>query len=1073
MAFPANLTFIYFFISLIVYMKSGLPTRILFLLPFLFWLILPLSSQIKVTGLVKSADDGEPLPAIIKIRGMNPPVTSQADIDGNFTIIANSPMDELEIIMSNYVTRYMPIGNNTFFIISMNPVSTMLNDVIIIAYDTKQNSKKTEGADNISIGKLKEVPGGGIDKMLDGNSALYITSNGAPGRAASLRLRGISSINSNSEPLIVLDGLPLDDQVEIGGISTIFSINPDDIENITILKDASATAMYGARGANGVIMIQTKRGKRGISKPVVTFSSYAGFSVNPKKMSVMNSDQYSRYMDSLYTHNNLPVPGAFSNIFRERNGNTNTDWQDAITQKGAMRNYTLNIMSGGQKSNYNLSGNYYNEKGTLITTGTEKYSFRINSDFTVSKRIRMGESMSLNRINSQLPSISNPWSLSCIAPPVMPIYNPQNIGGYAGPTDSTTANYNNSNPVAELRLKNLESQLSRLIGDAYIEVELLKGLTYKIDAGYDYSYNHVQSWNPEYSLGNKGNVSNFTASLTEMHNINSMYKFDNLITYKFSFGSNTVEKYRDSISQSTETVSAEKNHNFILLAGHSAQNFRTEYYSSTGKGFNFPNLNVLDMADSAGKPGGGVLEHSIESYLSRVMYDFKGKYLFTASLRCDGSSKFSPEHRWGYFPAFSLGWKINEDFLKKYKESTINMIKLRVGWGQTGNQNFPPFMNKEYLDPITHSRYAFGTSQTVYRGYQLYSSTGNPNLVWEASTMTNIGADFSLFRHKLEFNVDYYIKNQRRMLVKQMLPLIYGRDSIANPWVNLGQVQNRGVEINVCFRDDIKNIGRSVLEYSFGANITTIKNEVLSLPAGNIYNSVGDFTSITTTGHTIGSFYGFVADGLFQNEEEIKKSPYQYPNTKPGDIKFKDLNGDGKIDYQDRTIIGKAIPDFIYGISFYCRYRDFDFNILFQGVKNVQIYNTLRANLYLSHNQKSENRMTDVLNYWSAENPNSSVPGLSYNDNNNNARFSTFFLEDGSYLRLRNLQLGYNFKEIKLKKYNISKLRLYISGSNLLTFTNYKGYDPEIITFNPLVANLDYGTYPIPKIYIMGFQIEF
>ena len=1041
--------------------------------------------QIKVSGTVKDSKTGEALPAFIKIKGTNPPIVEQADGQGNFTIMVNSPQDILEVSMYQYTPRSIQVNNSTYMVIAMDYFSTVLDDVVILVYTTTQVKNNIVGQETLDPKKIKTLGTGSLDKLMQGAGSVLVTSNGNPGKGSSMKIRGLSSINANSEPLIVLDGLPLDNQFDIGGISPMFSINPDDIEYITVLKDAAATAMFGSRGANGVIMITTKRGKSGANrKPQVSYSSYVGVNVRPKKYDMMNADQYCSYMDKLYANfKSKPLPTAFTPDFRSTHGNVNTDWQDAIYQPGPVQNHSINIGAGGVNSNYNLSANYYNEKGILKTTGSERFNIRLNSDFVLSKKLKVGESMMLSRINSDLAGSKNgnPWYLSLVNPPVMPIYEPANLGGYAGPTDSLTGDNDNTNPVAELMLNKITSQMSRFLIDAYTELEIVKGLKYKVDAGYDFTYNHYRSWQPEYVLGNKGNRSNYLASLTEDQRVYSMWKLDNLLTYQISFGGDTMKKDTAKHSESVQEMidkAQGKNHNFYFLIGQSAQEFRSEYYSSTGLGFQFPDLNVLDMSESSKKPTGSEMEYAISSYMGRVMYDYKAKYLFTASLRRDGSSKFGPNNRIGYFPAFSAGWKLNEDLCPTLKDSTINMIKVRAGWGQTGNQNFPAYRDREFMDPLTHSRYVFGIPQTVYRGYQLYSSTGNPNLKWEASTMTNMGADFSFFRHKLEFSADYYIKNQKNMLVQQMLPLVVGRLDVASPWVNLGEVQNKGFEFNATHRNSIKinNSDKKIFEYSVSANFTTIKNRVVKLPGGTIYQeyNTSGATTVTAEGHTIGSFYGYVAEGIFQSDEEVKKSPTQMLGlTKAGDIKFKDLNGDGKIDASDRTIIGKAVPDYIYGISFYCSYKGFDLNVMLQGIKNVQIYNGVRSTLLLTSNTRSENRLAETMNYWTPENPSTTVPGMSYKDNNDNDRFSTFFLEDGSYLRIKNIQVGYTFPAIKSKLIDISRLRLYLSGTNVWTFTKYKGIDPDIVSINPLMSNFDYGNYPVPRIFLAGVQVDF
>ena len=458
------------------------------------------------------------------------------------------------------------------------------------------------------------------------------------------------------------------------------------------------------------------------------------------------------------------------------------------------------------------------------------------------------------------------------------------------------------------------------------------------------------------------------------------------------------------------------------------------------------------------------------SYLGRILYDYKGKYLFTANFRRDGSSKFGNENRMGNFPSFAAAWKINEDFLQDYKDK-ISMWKLRAGWGKTGNCNFGTFRYMEVYDELDHVRYPFGTSQVNQYGLQSYTRIANPYLKWEEAIMTNIATDLSLFNNKIQFTAEYYIKDQKNMLVEQPVPAISGKLAQAKPWVNLGRVRNSGFEFNVLYR---KNEGE--FHYGISANLTTIKNKIVDLPAPIIIsdNTYGAYNGI---GNSIGSFYGYVYEGIFQSQADIDNHAKQ-AGAAPGDLKFKDVNGDGVVTVDDRIIIGKIIPDYIYGFNLDCNYKIFDFSIFFQGVKNVSVYNQTYNNLLYMRQSNEDNKSADVLNAWTPENPNTNIARLDPKSSNNNWRFSTYFLEDASFLRVKSVQLGITLPESILKKLNISRARFYVSGTNLFTFTKYTGYDPEVGSKDPS-GNLgqkpgyDNGYYPTPKMYTCGIQVEF
>jgi TonB-linked SusC/RagA family outer membrane protein len=536
----------------------------------------------------------------------------------------------------------------------------------------------------------------------------------------------------------------------------------------------------------------------------------------------------------------------------------------------------------------------------------------------------------------------------------------------------------------------------------YLEAEIIKGLKYKVDLGYDYSNGINEDWTPVFKLGKYitqmvggqptqifssiGARSNTGATLTQQYNDNREWIFNNTLTYSKSFGS----------------------HNLTLMAGASEESVLKTNFNVGGSSFSFPTFPYMSEA-TVYTGGGGATPYTFQSEFGRVLYDYKSRYLITASLRRDGSSRFGSENLYGTFPSFSLGWKINEDFLKDVKQ--IDMIKLRFGWGQTGNDNLGDFQFASYIDaPSGTSRYSFGSPQTPVYGAAEYSHLGNPALKWEASEMTNAGIDVNLFKNQIFFTGEYYVKNQNNMLVQEQIPYAAGLDYQYSPWVNLGQVMNEGFDFNLSYRKAAEKEGG--FSYSISGMLTTMKNKVIALASGNV-PIVTNETNITQVGNTIGSMYGYVCEGIFQKSDfdaqgNIIDHAYQ-AGAKPGDFKFKDLNGDGIIDASDRTIIGKPLPDFNYGLTLNGGYANFDVSIFIQGVQGVQIYDALRAQLSMASSvatDNDQNKLTDILNYWTPNNTNTMIPRLDKSEANNNARISSRWIENGSYARLQSVQIG-------------------------------------------------------------------
>jgi TonB-dependent starch-binding outer membrane protein SusC len=1016
-----------------------------------------IKTGIIIKGKVLSENGGTPMIGVnVFLKGTT--LGTITDLSGNYSIETSEGNGTLLFSFIGYVTQEIEINSRTEINISLMEDQKELDEVVVIGYGTQKKSDLTGSVAVVSGKDLKKDNSSSLDKALQGKApGVFVTqTSGRPGSSVSIKIRGIGSITKSTAPLYVIDGMPLGGTNEVDvmdqtPINELNGINPEDIESIQILKDASSTAIYGARGANGVILITTKRGSDN-GKVNLTFSEYTKISDFPKnrRYDVMNADEYVGILNTVYDkYNPSKKPAVIgSDSLRKAYGNTNTNWQDELLRTSIGQNYHLGISGGGKSSNFNVSGNYYTEDGIMINTNFNRLNLRTNSDFKLlNDRLKISESVLIGRTNDHGGgSGSSSWVLSTVASPLMPVYEIKNLGGYAGPTDTINGANESSNPVAEQMLSNKDANNTRVLADFKADLQLLKHLTYELNIGTEYSLTRETYWFPQNQLGNIGNRSNPISTLSEGSRSFKRLVIENLLTYQ-----NQI-----------------KDHNFVLLAGHTTQNDLSNVFMATGTGFRDTEHNVLSQAENIGDKVGNITEHKIESYLGRFIYDYKSKYLLTASIRRDGSSRFGNlGQRFGNFPSASVGWKLNEDLFPSVKE--INMLKLRLGWGQTGNMNIGDYAYNTYLMRADASRYLFGKNETVYLGATDLESTGNPHIQWERASITNIGIDLQSFGNRLQFTTEYYVKNQDKMLVEIVLPILFGKnwdpDQPTNPWVNLGKVENRGFEFNLSFRDNAGPVN-----YYFGTNLTTIHNKVIALPENTpIYT---DYT-ITMEQHAIGSFYGYVADGIFQNDDEIAAHAKQ--NAVPGDLRFKDLNFDGKITDADRTIIGKPVPDFIYGISMGFDFYNIDFGVLFNGVQNVDVYNDLRATIGTAtdRNAKDFNKLREIMDYWTPENHSTTMTRLNVSDPNENSRISSWFVEDGSFLRLQSVQIGYSLPLSLSNTIKISKLRVYVSGTNLYVFTKYKGYDPEVGSENVLRTGIDQGYYPIPRSVMFGVQLDF
>ncbi len=1038
-------------------MKSAIKK---FFIASILLLIVPLYpnlyGQSPVTGKVTDASSGEPIiGATVLVQGTsNGTIT---DLDGMYTIQNVASDAILQYSYVGYLDQEVAVDGQSTINVAMEVDRTELDEVVVIGYGTQKKSDLTGSVTVVDAEEMQKSTYTTLDKALQGRAAgVHISSvSGKPGEVASIKIRGIGSISRSSEPLIIVDNMPVSNDY-------MNALNPNDIESLQVLKDASATAIYGARGANGVIMITTKKGAAGKTK--VNFSAHAGISQLPNKFNVMNADQYADFYQGVYADYENTDPQnyyykVYSDSARAANDNlgTDTDWQDAVSRLGKEQNYNLSVSGGTENSNFYAAGNFGMTEGILIDTDMKRFGLTANSNFKVAERITIGETFSFSKV--QLNDVTNysngnPYYVSTVTSPLMPIYDENALGGYGGPTDTLTGINERTNPVAEQMLNEVTREDYDILTSVYMDAELLPGLVYTVRLGGNFRIGRDKMYNPEYTLGNMRLRDRDFSKLQETNSITEDLQMNHQLAFNKSFGE----------------------HNLNLVAVWERFKGDRRYMSATGTDLAHPDLRVLDQTTANFTVNGNPQEHHLESYLARVQYDYAGKYLVTASYRVDGSSRFGPEGgRFGHFPSFSIGWKMNEDLFQDVDE--INMLKLRFGWGITGNENLDDYQYFSLIDPKVNSRYIFGENQDLYLAGAPTSYQSNPLIKWEEARMTNFGIDLNALQNRLQVSAEYYIKNQKDLLVQKPISRAFGKyteyggDPDIGAWANLSRMRNQGFEFSGTWRNSAGDFN-----YAITANFSTFNNTVVDLVREEILTSY----TITTEGHSIGSFYGYVAERILQEDDFDEDGNYlharQENGTSPGDIKFKDLNNDGLINADDRAIIGKPLPDMIYGLNLTASYRGFDLVVFLQGMQNMQVYNTMMSHISMASGDdtgKDENKLVDVLDYWTPENQSTTMTRPSVLDENLNSRISSWFVYEASFLRVKTLQLGYTLPTTVNNRLNIDRMRFFLSTNNLYTLTKYPGHDPEIGNTNPLNTGIDRGFYPVPRSVSIGVNLTF
>ncbi|HEX6981509.1 MAG TPA: TonB-dependent receptor [Balneolaceae bacterium] len=1004
--------------------------ELLFLFAAIFILTPTLKAQeIIVTGRVTAASTGKTLPGV-NITLKNAVGGTATGLNGEFKIKVPDENTVLVFSFIGFKTKEIKVGNQRYLEVQLLDNIDSLSELVVVGYGTKRRSEVTSAISSISAEDIGKQTTTNISQAMQGRIAgVNITQNsGAPGSGISVNVRGMGTIG-NSSPLYVIDGIP-------GG--NINSINPQNVKSIEILKDASAAAIYGANGANGVVLITTKGGR--IGEAQINFGITYGVQQLSNKMDMLNAEQYARMQNEARAASGLETYWDDPSSLGE-----GTDWQDALARNAAVQKYNMSVSGGTESLQYFVSGGYYDQEGVLIGSGFDRASIRINADYQISDIVKIGNRLSLARTNQasipeDYPFASDNRIVGALQmSPTVPVYR---NGSFAGPRGDFEGNSQGPNPVGLATINTVSNEVSNVLNRSYIEINPIQNLMIKSELGIDYTDGDYKEFNPTYDWGITSN------SIAQLYRGRSK---------SFGWTSQTTITYQNTYKQA---------HDFNLLAGFSVSESRYESIDASAQGFINENVTVLSAASQINSLSEYIEEQAMVGYFGRLNYSYKNKYLVTANIRMDGSSKFGSENRYGIFPSFSVGWRISEEeFLSDL--DFLTDLKLRASWGQAGNSQIG---NYNYATRLNLSQYyVFGNEQDIVPGVAPIS-VPNIDVRWETTTQTNIGLDLAMFEDRINFTADYYIKNTTDMLIPVPIP---GSSGIAEaPYQNAGKVLNKGLELSLSYQNTIGDF-----YYNVGGNFATVKNKVLDLgsglpiPSPILYRESVRLTR-TEEGRSIGEFYGYKTNGLFQNQEDINNHASQ-PGAEPGDIRFVDINNDGMISDADRTYLGSPIPDFQFGFNASASYKNFDISLLISGVYGNKLMNTMGYRLL--NGSFIGNKMAAVLNRWTGPGTSNEMPRLTWNDPNNNARISDRYVEDGSYMRLKTIQIGYNLSSDLLEKVGARSVRIYASGRNLFTLTNYSGLDPELgkVNNNNLNNGIDMGNYPVPRSFFLGLNIGF
>jgi TonB-linked SusC/RagA family outer membrane protein len=962
-----------------------------------------------VTGIVKDSS-GTPLPGV-QVIVKDSKIAVRTAADGKFSIAVP---DNQHVLVFRYIglaTAELPATGTDMGNIILKPQSVGLQDVVVVGYGVQRKSDLTGAVSSIKAADITKIGGSNAAEALQGKAPGVLVLNvGAPGNAPIVRVRGIGT-NGDPNPLYIVDGMFVND---------IQYLNSHDIASMEILKDASATAIYGSRGANGVILVTTKKGRPG--KAVVNVSGSEGFQFLTRRYDVANGSEYARLQNMITGTNVYPHPDSLGE---------GTNWFDKSTQQGWVRDYQLSISGGSENTSYNISGGYFKQDGVMKFTDYDRFTLRANNEYRLNKRLKIGHNLSMS--NSNTTGIASSSGLRVFnalvrISPLISVYDAN--GNFNAGQDPDIIN-----PYAALYYgKDANNKSLRFVGNGWLNYEVIPGLVFRSSYGVDYSYDRYHYFEPAYTISSPNQI-HASNSLTENHVNNKVWLWENTLTYDKQIG---------------------RDHHLNLLGGITAQEGTYDKLEGVGTGlaFDSPDYQYLGAV-----PAGNLsvtstaYSESMLSYLFRANYSFKDRYLFTGTFRADGSSKFGPDNRYGYFPSLALGWRVSEEnFMQRI--SWIDNLKLRASWGQVGNNKINNYIAYSTVtqDPVYNALFngQYAVNGTV-------TNASNPAIKWERTVQTDAGIEFGTLNKRLNVEFDYFNRDTKDLLL--IIPIPGGSAGITPTYSNVGSIRNRGIEFLVNWNDHVGDFN-----YGIRFSGSTYKNTVLDF-GGQIISSTQFLSSSVhrgEKGQPIGYFYGYKTIGIFQSQAQISEyngknsqgKEYQ-ANAKPGDLIYADTDGNGYITGNDQTNIGSPHPKFIGGLTLTASYKSFDFAIDLMGSFGAKIYNTARNQITTT----TTNLHKDWLRAWTPTNTNTDMPRLAANSNNSWG--SSFNVQDGTYGKIRNVELGYNMQKSLLNKVKISNLRIYVNLTNPLYITRYKGFSPEIANANVLEMGTDFSTYPV------------
>lgn len=998
--------------------KYKMPISRLRMMVCLIGMLLPMcmfAQQITVQGVVKDQTGETVIGASVMEKGTtNGTITG---IDGDFSLNM-SPNGTLVVSFVGYKTQEVQVKGQKQLQVVLSEDAEMLDEVVVIGYGTMKKSDLTGAVSSIGNKDIKDSPVSNLGQAIQGKiSGVQIVDAGKPGDNVSIKIRGLGSIN-NCDPLVVIDGVPTD-----LGLS---SLNMADVERLDVLKDASATAIYGSRGANGVVMITTKRGTEGKGKLAV--SANYSFQNATNVPSLLNAAQYAELSNDMMVNSGRNPNPEWANPSELGAG---TDWMDELLRTGVMQNYTVSYSGGNEKSHYYVSGGFLDQSGIVKSVNYRRFTFQSNSDAQVLKWLKFSNNITFSADTKKSGSYNIGDALKAL--PIYPVKNED--GSWSGPDGNSEWYGSTRNPIGPTELNKSQTDGYNFLANLTAELTFTKWLKFKSTFGYDAKFWFIDNFTPKY---------NWKPTPTEE---TSRYKSDNKsFTYLwdnyFLFDHTFAEKHRVG-----------------LMAGMSAQWNTNDYLNAQKNVFMFDNVHEMDNGEEMYAIGGNETEWALLSYMARVNYSYEDRYLLTATIRRDGSSRFGKKHRWGTFPSVSVAWRASQE--KWFpKNDYINDLKVRAGYGVTGSQ--ASVGNYSYLASYNTSVYPFGISSGNQTA--LVSSTlANPYIHWEEVAQTNIGFDASLFNSRVMFSFDAYLKETRDMLVKASIPITSGFEDTTTTYTNAGKVRNQGIEMSL---HTINLTG----ELGWETNLTATynKNKIKDLNSDVPYyiNQINNsYVTMLAKDYPINVFYGYVTDGIFQNQSEVNTHAVQ-PGAEPGDIRFRDLNNDGVINDSDRTVIGNPNPSWLFSMNNSLSYKGFELSVFLQGIAGNKIYNA--NNIDNTGMAAAYNQTTDVLKRWQGEGTSNSMPRAVFGDPNQNTRVSDRFVENGSYLRLKNITLSYTFPKQWLQKAQIENVRLSLSCENVATITGYSGFDPEVG-----INGIDQNRYPISRTFSLGLNFNF